>query len=223
MARTTTNGKTMNTPLSTTPNIDAALNAAVAQLNLGAEPDYEKVSSLDDWFGSGAEQFLRNYAASYRDQVALFLHDEPMCSIDGTSNVYRGEGFNIDWISSQGLQVLLLWSCGMYIDSAFIFVFGQGAGYKKPELKYSLGSPVEGAYADGPPVQKVPFAVPGVAALPCENTLVVAETPQQKALRAIVAARDHHAEHGTYPEGTVSGDQAFDDWAADLAQQALNG
>jgi len=43
------------------------------------------------------------------------------------------------------------------------------------------------------------------------------------ALRAIIRARDHHAEHAEYPPDTVRTDQGFDDWAADLAAQALKG
>lgn len=41
------------------------------------------------------------------------------------------------------------------------------------------------------------------------------------ALRKIIQARDYCAEHGHYPDGTVGGDQGFDDWAADLATEAL--
>lgn len=43
------------------------------------------------------------------------------------------------------------------------------------------------------------------------------------ALRRIRNARDYCAEHGRYPAGTVGADQAFDDWAADLADSALSG
>lgn len=44
-----------------------------------------------------------------------------------------------------------------------------------------------------------------------------------KALRTIRDARDHHANHGEYPEGTVDPDyQCFDDWAADVAAKALS-
>lgn len=54
------------------------------------------------------------------------------------------------------------------------------------------------------------------------NTRVGDEAPpMKKALLTIKHARDHHAEHGEYPEGTVGKDQCFDDWAADLAGKAL--
>jgi hypothetical protein len=43
------------------------------------------------------------------------------------------------------------------------------------------------------------------------------------ALQQIVAARDHCAETGSYPAETVGKDQGFDDWAADLAERALDG
>jgi len=41
------------------------------------------------------------------------------------------------------------------------------------------------------------------------------------ALLAIRSARDYHAEHGKYPAGTLQSDQCFDDWAADVAGEAL--
>ena len=45
----------------------------------------------------------------------------------------------------------------------------------------------------------------------------------EEALRKIMDARDHYAEHGCYPawpDGPTQ-DQCFDDWAADLASRAL--
>ena len=42
-----------------------------------------------------------------------------------------------------------------------------------------------------------------------------------EALRAIREQRDHHAEHGHYRPGTMSDDQCFDDWAADIADTVL--
>ena len=39
----------------------------------------------------------------------------------------------------------------------------------------------------------------------------------------IIRARDHNAEFGAYPEGTLGADQAFDDWAADLLDAAIKG
>ena len=39
-------------------------------------------------------------------------------------------------------------------------------------------------------------------------------------LRCIIGVRDYHAEHGEYPTN-LEADQCFDDWAADMAQQAL--
>lgn len=47
-------------------------------------------------------------------------------------------------------------------------------------------------------------------------------TRAELALKAIVDARDYHAEHGHYPAHLLASDQSFDDWAADLAQKALN-
>jgi hypothetical protein len=44
----------------------------------------------------------------------------------------------------------------------------------------------------------------------------------REALRQILAARDHCAEFGDYPAGTLAEGQAFDDWAADLAERALD-
>ena len=44
-----------------------------------------------------------------------------------------------------------------------------------------------------------------------------------EALKQILAARDFNAEHGRYPPGSLNADQAFDDWAADLASSALAG
>lgn len=41
------------------------------------------------------------------------------------------------------------------------------------------------------------------------------------ALQRIREARDFHAEHGRYPVGVATGDKCFDDWAADLADEAL--
>ena len=41
------------------------------------------------------------------------------------------------------------------------------------------------------------------------------------ALLAIRSARDYHAEHGEYPVDTLKQDQQFDDWAADVADEAL--
>ena len=41
------------------------------------------------------------------------------------------------------------------------------------------------------------------------------------ALVQILDARDYSAEHGEYPVGTVGDDQAFDDWAAEVAGVAL--
>ena len=41
------------------------------------------------------------------------------------------------------------------------------------------------------------------------------------ALKKISSARDYHAEHGEYPPRTVQPDQCFDDWAADIAEQAI--
>ena len=43
------------------------------------------------------------------------------------------------------------------------------------------------------------------------------------ALYSIVQARDHCAEHGRYPASPLGPgiDQAFDDWAADVAEHAL--
>lgn len=41
------------------------------------------------------------------------------------------------------------------------------------------------------------------------------------ALTAIALQRDYHAESGRYLEGTLGPDQAFDDWAADICEAAL--
>lgn len=41
------------------------------------------------------------------------------------------------------------------------------------------------------------------------------------ALRLIRDARDYNAEHGQYPAGSLGEDQEFDDWAADVAQTAI--
>jgi hypothetical protein len=40
-------------------------------------------------------------------------------------------------------------------------------------------------------------------------------------LRAITCARDYNATFGNYPDGWLGADQAFDDWASDLADTAL--
>ena len=48
----------------------------------------------------------------------------------------------------------------------------------------------------------------------------------QDALCKIIRAREHHAEHGKYPlppEGPDPSSQSFDDWAADVANQGLQG
>jgi hypothetical protein len=42
------------------------------------------------------------------------------------------------------------------------------------------------------------------------------------AARAVINARDHFAEHGTYPPDTVGAGQCFDDWAADVLQNATH-
>lgn len=48
-------------------------------------------------------------------------------------------------------------------------------------------------------------------------------TPLKEALQQIITARDHYAEHGDYPEDLgIGGERAFDDWAADLAQEAID-
>ena len=46
---------------------------------------------------------------------------------------------------------------------------------------------------------------------------------KKSALRMIMNARDHYAEHGCYPAwpSGPTHDQCFDDWAADLASRAL--
>jgi len=41
------------------------------------------------------------------------------------------------------------------------------------------------------------------------------------AMETVIHARDHHAEHGTYPSGVLTPDRDFDDWAADLLDEAL--
>ena len=43
-----------------------------------------------------------------------------------------------------------------------------------------------------------------------------------RALIQITKARDHNADYGEYPKGLLGEDQAFDDWAADLAEAALS-
>lgn len=43
----------------------------------------------------------------------------------------------------------------------------------------------------------------------------------QDALKKIRHARDYCAEHGTYPPGVACDGQEFDDWAADVADKAL--
>lgn len=45
--------------------------------------------------------------------------------------------------------------------------------------------------------------------------------PMFEALKKIRDARDYCAEHGKYPEGTVGEGQEFDDWAADIAESAI--
>lgn len=48
-------------------------------------------------------------------------------------------------------------------------------------------------------------------------------TPLKEALQQIITARDHYAENGDYPEDLgIGGERAFDDWAADLAQEAID-
>jgi hypothetical protein len=47
--------------------------------------------------------------------------------------------------------------------------------------------------------------------------------PLKEALQQIIAARDHNADAGEYPEDLgIGDDRAFDDWAADLAQEAID-
>lgn len=41
------------------------------------------------------------------------------------------------------------------------------------------------------------------------------------ALKTIRNARDYHSEHGHYPKKGPKDDQCFDDWAADIADNAL--
>ena len=48
------------------------------------------------------------------------------------------------------------------------------------------------------------------------------ETLALEALRRIRDARDHHAEHGSYPPDWLGPDQSFDDWAADIAATVLD-
>ena len=55
------------------------------------------------------------------------------------------------------------------------------------------------------------------------NDPIKDKDPVRAALQMISWARDYHAEHCTYPEGTVGDDQNFDDWAAEVADMALRG
>ncbi len=53
--------------------------------------------------------------------------------------------------------------------------------------------------------------------------LIAAAPDLLAALEAIRDARDYCAEHGHYPESTGIGEERwFDDWAADIAQGAIN-
>lgn len=50
---------------------------------------------------------------------------------------------------------------------------------------------------------------------------MASNNPMFEALRKIRDARDFCAENGEYPDGTVGDGQAFDDWAADIAEAAI--
>jgi O6-methylguanine-DNA--protein-cysteine methyltransferase len=52
--------------------------------------------------------------------------------------------------------------------------------------------------------------------------LIRAAPEMLKALKTIVVARDHHTRTGKYPEGTVRPGQEFDDWAASVADDAID-
>ena len=45
--------------------------------------------------------------------------------------------------------------------------------------------------------------------------------PRVAALRRIKWARDYHADYGVYPANTVKKNQTFDNWAANVAEKAL--
>lgn len=55
------------------------------------------------------------------------------------------------------------------------------------------------------------------------NVRQLETTPSERALAAILKARDFHAENGYYPPGTITEGQWFEDWAADLAESTLRG
>jgi hypothetical protein len=64
-----------------------------------------------------------------------------------------------------------------------------------------------------------------IATVPAKVASVIAEAPAMvAALRAIVHQRDHFAECGKYNQRTFhpGEDQAFDDWAADIAETILS-
>jgi len=54
--------------------------------------------------------------------------------------------------------------------------------------------------------------------------LIAAAPVLRAALTHIINARDHYAEHNEYPSHPLgpNNDQCFDDWAADLAERALD-
>lgn len=62
-----------------------------------------------------------------------------------------------------------------------------------------------------------------VADTTVEHADLIRAAPEMlKTLKAIVVARDHYAKTGKYPEGTVGPDQEFDDWAASVADEAID-
>lgn len=66
------------------------------------------------------------------------------------------------------------------------------------------------------------IADPGDDAAGRANARLIAAAPEMlAALKRIRDARDYHAEHGHYPTELLPRDQAFDDWAADIADTAI--
>jgi hypothetical protein len=62
-----------------------------------------------------------------------------------------------------------------------------------------------------------------VADTTVEHADVIRAAPEMlKALKEIVAAHDHFATHGTYPEGTVGPNEKFSNWVTALAESVID-
>ena len=127
-------------------------NIAIANFcavyNIGCESlTDERVLCLDDVYGKGADEFLRNLARAWGGQVYFYNHDDPTCSISGARLVFSADGFSAySYPPTGSMQVIGFWDKDDFMSSCALFVLGQGAGLRRPELKYDHGEAVSGEY-----------------------------------------------------------------------------